>query len=266
MGLGTGFGSDYLKIGSVKLWQDGSIQGLTGALMEPYHNRPDWKGEMIMTQETLNALVEKYHGEDLQMAVHANGDGAIESVIQAFERADKVHQNRNLRHMIIHCQMASQDHIGRMKKMGLIPSYFVNHVYYWGDRHKSIFIGPERARRISPLNASLKEGLRFTLHSDLPVTPVDPLFSMYCAVNRITREGEVLGPEERISALEALKTYTTHAAYCSFEEDLKGSIEAGKLADFTILSDNPLTVPPETIKDVRVEGTVVGGRIVFGSD
>ena len=167
--------------------------------------------------------------------------------------------------MIIHCQTASDDHIRRMKKIGVVPSYFVNHVYYWGDRHVSIFLGPERARRIDPLNSSLKEGLLFTLHSDLPVTPVDPLFSIHTAVNRITRNGEVLGPEERISPLEALKTYTTHAAYCSFEEDVKGSIEVGKWADFTILSDNPLTVAPETIKDIRVEGTVVGGNVVCGN-
>jgi len=146
----------------------------------------------------------------------------------------------------------------------VVPSYFVNHVYYWGDRHVSLFLGPERAKRIDPQGSSMEEGLIFTLHSDLPVTPVDPLFSIHCAVNRITREGRVLGAEERIPPLKALKAYTTHAAYCSFEEDLKGSIEAGKLADFTVLSDNPLTVSPEGIKDIQVEATVVGGHGVFG--
>lgn len=166
--------------------------------------------------------------------------------------------------MIIHCQLASQEHIQRMKRLGVVPSYFVNHVYYWGDRHVSMFLGPERAQRIDPLASSMKEGLIFTLHSDLPVTPVDPLFSINCAVNRITREGQVLGAEERIPPLEALKAYTTRAAYCSFEEHLKGSIEVGKLADFVVLSDNPLAASPEGIKDIQVEATVVGGRVVFG--
>ncbi len=266
LGLGTGFGSEYLKMGCVKLLQDGSIQGLTGALTEPYHNKPDHRGDLIMPQETLDELVEKYHSAGLQIAIHANGDRAIESCLLAMERAQKLHPRRDHRHMIIHCQTATQDHIVRMKRLGVVPSYFVNHVYYWGDRHASLFLGPERAARISPLASSLKEGLIFTLHSDLPVTPVDPLFSIHTAVNRITREGKVLGAEECISPLEALKTYTTHAAYCSFEEDIKGSIEPGKLADFTVLSDNPLTILPEKIKDIKVLQTVVGGKILYESN
>jgi len=178
-GLGTGFGSEYLKLGGVKLFQDGSIQGLTGALMEPYYNRPGFRGELILSQETLDGLVNKYHGEGLQIAVHAR---AIESVIQAFEKGLQRHPCRDHRHMIIHCQLAIQDHIRRMKRLGVVPSYFVNHEYYWGDRHAAMFLGPERARQIDPLALSLKEGLIFTLHSDLPVTPVDPLFSIHCAV------------------------------------------------------------------------------------
>jgi len=140
--------------------------------------------------------------------------------------------------------------IGRLKQLAAIPSYFVNHVYYWGDRHTSLFLGPERARRIDPLGLSLKAGLIFSLHSDLQVTPVDPIFSIHNAVNRTNRDGELLGPEERISVLEALKAYTVNAAYCSFEEKVKGSIEEGKLADFAVLSDNPLAVKSEAIKDI----------------
>ncbi|MBT4510584.1 MAG: amidohydrolase [Chloroflexi bacterium] len=263
IGLGTGFGSEHVKIGSVKLLQDGSIQARTAALQEPYHDNPDCKGDLIMAQEALDELVEKYHRAGNQIAIHGNGSAAIESIILAMERAQAVFPRQDHRHMIIHCQTASMDHIVRMKRLGIVPSYFVNHTYYWGDRHYSMFLGPERASRISPLASSLKEGLVFTLHSDLPVTPIDPLFSMYCAVNRITREGMVLGPEERIPPLEALKTYTTYAAYCSFEEDVKGSIETGKLADFVILSDNPLDVEHDKIKDIDVLSTVVGGEMVF---
>jgi predicted amidohydrolase YtcJ len=265
LGLGTGFGSNFLKLGGVKLFQDGSIQALTAALTDGYLNKPDLKGDLILSQEVLNDLVEKYHSAGLQIAVHANGDRAIESVLQALERAQHLHPRNDHRHMLIHCQLASDDHIRRMKKLGVIPSYFVNHVYYWGDRHASLFLGPERAQRIDPLGSSMKEGLMFSLHSDLPVTPVDPIFSIHNAVNRTTRSGKLLGPAERISVFEALKTYTINAAYCSFEESIKGSIEEGKLADFAVLSENPLTVESGAIKDIRVEATTVGGRLVYGS-
>jgi predicted amidohydrolase YtcJ len=265
LGLGTGFGSEFLKLGCVKLFQDGSIQALTAALTEGYLNKPELKGDLILSQEILNDLVEKYHRAGLQIAVHANGDRAIESVLQALERAQHLHPRSDHRHLLIHCQLASDDHIRRMKQLAVIPSYFVNHVYYWGDRHASLFLGSERAQRIDPLGSSLKEGLMFSLHSDLPVTPVDPIFSIHNAVNRTTRDGELLGPAERISVLEALKAYTIHAAYCSFEEGIKGSIEEGKLADFVVLSENPLTMASEAIKDIRVEATTVGGRLVYGS-
>ena len=265
LGLGTGLGSEVLKLGCVKLFQDGSIQALTAALSEGYLNQPDLKGDLIQSQGALNDLVEKYHRAGLQIAVHANGDRAIESVLQAFESAQHLHPRSDHRHMLIHCQLASDDHIRRMKQLAVIPSYFVNHVYYWGDRHRSLFLGTERAQRIDPLGSSLKAGLMFSLHSDLPVTPVDPIFSIHNAVNRTTRDGELLGPAERISVFEALKAYTINAAYCSFEEGIKGSIEEGKLADFAVLSENPLTVASEAIKDIRVEATTVGGRLVYGN-
>ena len=265
LGLGTGLGSEVLKLGCVKLFQDGSIQALTAALSEGYLSQPDLKGDLIQSQGALNDLVEKYHRAGLQIAVHANGDRAIESVLQAFERAQHLHPRSDHRHMLIHCQLASDDHIRRMKQLAVIPSYFVNHVYYWGDRHRSLFLGTERAQRIDPLGSSLKAGLMFSLHSDLPVTPVDPIFSIHNAVNRTTRDGKLLGPAERISVFEALKAYTINAAYCSFEEGIKGSIEEGKLADFAVLSENPLTVASEAIKDIRVEATTIGGRLVYGS-
>ena len=264
LGLRTGFGSDFLKIGCVKLFQDGSIQGITAALKEGYHNRPDYTGDFIMPQEELNQLVDKYHRHGLQIAIHANGDRAIESVLVALEKAQQAFPRKDPRHMIIHCQTASDDQISRIKAVGAIPSYFVNHVYYWGDRHRDIFLGPERAGRIDPLGSSLRQGLKFSVHSDLPVTPVDPIFSMHTAVNRLTRSGQVLGSEERIPVMEALHTYTTHAAWCSFEEGIKGAIAPGMLADFAVLSENPLTVDPLKIKDIEVTATVIGGRPVYG--
>jgi len=262
--IGQGFGSERLKLGSVNLFQDGSIQGFTAALSQPYHTRTDFLGALIMPQESLDELVEKYHEMEFQMAIHANGDRAIESILIALEKADRLYPGHGAhRHMIIHCQTASDDQIRRIKELGVIPNYFVNHVYYWGDRHESIFLGPERARRIDPLKSTLDYGWKFVLHSNLPVTPVDPLFSMHTAVNRITREGKTLGPEERITPYEALKAYTTDAAFCSFEEKIKRSIEVGKLADFVVLSDNPLRVSPENIKEIQVLQTAVNGCKVF---
>ena len=168
--------------------------------------------------------------------------------------------------MIIHCQTASDDQIRRMKAIGVIPNYFVNHIYYWGDRHRSIFLGPERAARMDPLKTTLDQGLDFVLHSDMPVTPPDPIFSIHTAVNRITRQGEVLGADQRIPVYEALKTYTRNAAKCSFEEDRKGSIETGKLADFIVLSENPMAVAPENLKSITVEETVLAGKSVYRHD
>ncbi len=265
IGLGTRFGSKFLKLGSVKLFQDGSIQALTAALKKPYLNRPGFHGHVLIPQGTLNALVKKYHEAGLQIAIHANGDRAIESVLEAIEKAYEAHPRQDHRHMIIHCQLASQDHVRRMNRAGVIPSYFINHIYYWGDRHIAEFLGRRRAQTLDPLGSTVKENLLFTLHSDCPVTPVNPLFSIYTAVNRITRKGEVLGETERISVDQALKSFTIQGAYCSFEERLKGSIAPQKLADFVILSDNPLTVHPSAIKDIRIEATVVGGRIVYGT-
>ena len=265
-GTDTRFGSGRLRLGCVKLFQDGSIQALTAALEEPYQNAPGRRGDLVHPQDALDELVERYHSRGIQVAIHANGDRAIESTLQALERAQRLHPRDDARHLIIHCQLASRDQIRRMKRLGVIPSFFVNHVYYWGDRHVALFLGPERAARIDPLGTAVQEELIFTLHSDLPVTPVDPLFSMHCAVNRLTRNGRVLGPEERIHPLEALKAYSVYAAACSFEEDLKGSIEKGKLADFVVLSESPMRVRPESIKDIRVLKTVVGGRTVYLCD
>ncbi|MBF0529357.1 MAG: amidohydrolase, partial [Deltaproteobacteria bacterium] len=265
LGLGTGFGSPFLRLGGVKLFQDGSIQIQTAALLSPYHHRSDLSGELMMSQETLDELVMAWHLAGFQLAVHANGDRAIESVLTALEKSTAIDNRTDRRHMIIHCQLANIEQLARMKRIGVIPSFFINHVYYWGDRHASIFLGPERSARIDPLASAVKLGLPFTLHSDLPVTPVDPLLAMHNAVNRVTRQGVLLGKEECIGPWDALKAYTIDAARCSFEEDLKGSIKPGRYADFAILSADPLTVPPDTIKDIRVLTTVVGGRRVFGT-
>ena len=263
----TGFGNDHLKIGPAKIIVDGSIQGYTGWLAKPYYvpfkADSSYRGYPVTAPEKLNRLVLEAHKAGCQIAAHGNGDAAIDAILDAYQAAQKEFPRPDARHRIEHCQMAREDQLDRMAELGVCPSFFASHTYYWGDRHKAIFMGPQRAQRISPLKSALKRGLKFTLHSDCPVTPVSPLFCVFAAVNRITRNGEVLGPEYRLTPEEALRAVTTDAAWQTFDEKVKGSIEAWKLADFTILAENPLTVSPESIKDIKIEEVIIGGKSIY---
>ncbi len=205
------------------------------------------------------------HRAGFQIAAHGNGDAAIDAILDAYQLAQKEFPRADARHRIEHCQTAREDQLDRMAALGVSPSFFVSHTYYWGDRHKNIFLGPDRAKRISPLKSALKRGIKFSLHSDCPVTPVSPLFCVFAAVNRLTRNGEVLGSEFRLTPEEALRAVTADAAWQTFDERIKGSIEVGKLADFTILAENPLTVSPERIKDIKVKEVIIGGLSVFNT-
>ncbi len=265
-GFLTGFGDDRIKIGPAKIIGDGSIQGYTGWLTKPYH--VPFKGDKAycgypFTQpEQLNPLVAELHKAGYQIAIHTNGDAAIDAAIEAFRLAQEAHPRSNCRHRLEHCQAVREDQLDKIAKMGITPSFFVSHTYYWGDRHRDIFLGPERGVRISPLKSALKRGIRFSIHSDCPVTPVSPLFCVFAAVNRLTSGGHVLGPEFRLTVEEALRAVTIDAAWQTFEEDIKGTIEVGKLADFTILDQNPLKIAPEQIRNIQVQGVIIGGKQV----
>jgi predicted amidohydrolase YtcJ len=150
-----------------------------------------------------------------------------------------------------------------MQRLGVLASFFAVHTYFWGDRHRRLFLGPGRAQRIDPLNSALGREIHFALHSDCPVTPVSPLGSIWSAVTRITREGQILGPEQRILARDALRAFTLDAAYLAHEDHLKGSLVPGKLADFVVLDKDPLAIAAEQIKDIQVAQTVVGGEIIY---
>ena len=266
-GFVSGFGDDRLKLGGIKIVQDGSNQGFTGYFTEPYHTPfngdPEWRGYPARSREDLTAMVKGLHRAGYQIAIHGNGDAAIDDIIHAFREAQRDFPREDARHRIEHCQMVRKDQLDEIAELGITPSFFVGHVFYWGDRHRDIFMGPERAAGISPLKSSIDRGIRFTVHDDTPVTPVDPLQLIWVSVNRLTRSDQVLGPEERVSPLEAMRAMTIDAAWQNFEEDIKGSIEAGKLADLVILSDNPLTVDPLTIREIEVLETIVGGETVY---
>ena len=266
-GFVSGFGDDRLKLGGIKIVQDGSNQGFTGYFTEPYHTPfngdPEWRGYPARSREDLTAMVKGLHRAGYQIAIHGNGDAAIDDIIHAFREAQRDFPREDARHRIEHCQMVRKDQLDEIAELGITPSFFVGHVFYWGDRHRDIFMGPERAAGISPLRSSIDRGIRFTVHDDTPVTPVDPLQLIWVSVNRLTRSDQVLGPEERVSPLEAMRAMTIDAAWQNFEEDIKGSIEPGKLADLVILSDNPLTVDPLAIREIRVLETIVGGEAVY---
>lgn len=266
MGFFTGFGNDRLRIGALKLIHDGSIQAWTAALGEPYLGKPqDFKGYLWMNQDELDHKVSAGHEAGFQVSIHCNGDRAIESALSSIASAQRSFSRPGIRHRLEHCQLATDEQLDKIRDLGVVVSFFVQHTYYWGDRHMNIFLGPERARRIDPLNSALKRGIIFSLHSDCPVTPVNPIFGIWSAVNRQTRDGHILGPEERIGPLDALRAFTINAAYLSFDEKKKGSLEIGKEADMVVLTDDPLSVDLQAIKEILVEKTIIKGKIEYDS-
>lgn len=265
LGVVTGSKKGNIRIDAVKLYQDGSIQGGSGALLEPYYYDENKKGSLLFSQEEMERKIGEAHKAGFQVAIHANGDAAIESVIDAYESVLKKNPRLNHRHRIEHCQMVTDSQLDRMRDLGIIASFFVYHVYNWGDGHKNTFIGPERASRIDPLNSAAKRNIIFGLHNDTPVTDINPLISIWTAVNRKTKAGEILGKDQRISVEEALKSMTIDSAYLSFEENIKGSLAYGKLADMVVLSEDPTAIDMDEIKDIKVEMTIVGGKVVYKS-
>jgi predicted amidohydrolase YtcJ len=256
----------WLRVGAVKLVADGSIQGYTGYLSQPYHvppaGDPAYRGYPRIPRDELLARVERLHRAGFQVAVHGNGDAAIDDILDAFEAAQRAQPRPDARPVIVHAQMAREDQLDRMAALGAVPSFFVLHTWYWGDRHRERFLGPERAARISPAASAARRGIPFTLHADTPVAPMEPLRVVNAAVNRITTGGAVLGEEQRIPVLRALRAVTANAARQHFQEADRGSLEPGKLADLVILDRSPLA-DPAAIDRLRVVETIVGGRSVY---
>ncbi len=252
--------TDRFFCGPLKWTADGSIQGFTAALRWPGYCGDSDHAYLILDADTLIEQVTPYHRAGFQAAIHTNGDEATEQALRAIEHILTEHARPDHRHRLEHCQMASRSMFDKMARLGVGANLFANHIYYWGDIHRTRTMGADRARRMDAAATALAAGVVISLHSDHPVTPVDPLFSMWCAVNRVTRSGHVLGPHDRITAAEALQAVTLGSAYLIHRDDELGSLEVGKWADFTVLGDNPLTVDPMTLKDIPVRGTVVAGR------
>lgn len=262
--------NNHFKVQGTKIVADGSPQGKTAFFTEPFLTEvpgceKDCKGLPSISQKNLNELFVTAYADDNQLFIHSNGDATIDMVIAAHEYACKeLNQalDKDRRTIVIHSQFVRPDQLETFKKYNIEPSFFTNHAFFWGDEHVKN-LGKERAFFLSPIASAEKLGLKYTNHSDATVTPINPLFTVWTAVNRVSRSGEIIGPDERATPYQALKAITSHAAYEFFEEDQKGSLTKGKLADFVILDKNPIKVKPEKIKDIQVLQTIKEGNTVY---
>jgi len=255
----------YFNIGPHKLFADGAFQLQTAFLSAPYHKplNPDAPCGMSYTDQAgIEAQVHKLHTMGFQIHCHCNGDAGADMFLDAVEAALDQAPRHDHRHTVIHGQVLRDDQLKRMVHLGVTVSFFSAHIHFWGDRHYDTFLGPERATRISPAASAERFGLRFTLHNDASVTPTRPMHLAHCAVNRQTASGRVLGEDQRISVLSALKAQTIDAAWQVFQEAARGSITAGKLADLVILDANPLD-HPENLAHITVHQTIRRGQIAF---
>jgi predicted amidohydrolase YtcJ len=199
----------------------------------------------------------------VQMHIHVNADEASQVSLDACEAAARKYPWPGARHVFQHCQMMGPDQFARAAELGICTNIFANHIWYFGDQHVALTIGEDRASRMDATRAALDAGVHVAIHSDAPVTPMGPLFTAWCAVNRKTMSGRTLGEAQKITVEEALRLITLGAAYTLKLDDEIGSIETGKIADFAILGDDPTAVAPEALKDVPVLGTVSGGRVLL---
>jgi len=260
--------TDHYRIGGMKVTLDGSPQGRTAWRTQPYLLPPDGQGPdyagypAIADDSTVQAIFDKGFKNNWQILVHANGDAAIDQMIRTLRPNVEKYGIGDRRNTLIHGQYIREDQIGAFKELDVILSLFPLHTFYWGDWHKQI-IGDSLGNRISPVKTALEKGLKITIHTDAPVALPNLMRVVWTAVNRTSRSGAVIGETERLTPYEALQAITIWSAYQHFEEDRKGSLSPGKLADLVILDQNPLKVNPDAIKDIEVLETIKEGVTVY---
>lgn len=257
-----------LHIRGLKLTGDGSPQGKTAFLTQPYVVPPsgmpaDYRGYSTLSQEELNRWLAFAYSDDFQVIVHCNGDAAADQMIAAVRQAQAKYGRKDLRPVMIHAQMIRHDQVDAMAELGIIPSFFSAHTFYWGDWHIAETVGRDRAFGMSPAGYAYSKGMIFTNHTDAPVVPPNHFDAIWTAVQRKSRSGVVVGPDERIPVYAALQAVTLHAAFQHFEEREKGSIEVGKRADLIIVDRNPLTVDPDQLRKLTVLETIKDGRTIY---
>lgn len=256
----------HFKVGGYKIFLDGSPQGRTAWLRQPYAGEASYCGYNTLSDEQVESYLRQAIQDNMQLLAHCNGDAACGQYLAAGKKVAGGQAGRNgiasIRPVMVHAQLLGLDQLELVRELSIIPSFFIAHIYHWGDIHLRN-LGPERSNSISPAHSALKKGILYTFHQDSPVIVPDMLETVWCAVLRKTKEGRILGPEERISVLDALRAVTIHSAYQYFEERQKGSIAPGKKADFVVLNRDPLAVEPEALRDIQVLETIQGGRTIY---
>ncbi len=256
------------RIGGVKLTLDGSPQGKTAWLSQPYYVPPEgkpasYRGYPAVTEQQALDAVELAFRNDWQIEVHANGDAAIDLLIGAVREATVKHGAKDRRPVLIHGQTTRMDQLDDLKTLGVVPSLFPMHTFYWGDYHRASVLGPRRAEIISPCHSVLRRGMRFTTHHDAPVANPDSMRVLSATVTRRTRSGDILGADECVPVDIALKAMTLWAAWQHYEDDRKGSLAVGKLADLALLDANPLTIDPDRLAGIKVQAAYKEGEEVW---
>ena len=260
-GIGSGYGDDMIRIGAVKFSADGSASERTMSMSTSYQGKPDDFGILTMTQDEIYSAVDDAVAHDFRVGIHANGDVAINMVLNAYEKVLKDYKGINPRHRIEHCSLVNDELLGRIKAAGVIPTPFYTYAYYHGN--KWVDYGYEKMQSMFAHRSFLDAGIPVAPASDFTPGPFEPMMAIQSMVTRKDVRGRVWGPDQRISVSEAMRICTMHGAYASFEENSKGSLVAGKLADFVILEKDPHEVNPDKIIDINILRTVLGGRTTF---
>jgi hypothetical protein len=262
-GIMTGFGDEWIKFGATSEHTvDGSFSERTMALSTPYPGvQPPYQGNITEPQDELNAWVERVHRAGIQLNCHANGDVAIDMYLKAIERAQKLAPRADARPKITHCTLINDDLVRRIKAVGAVPAMFTTYAYYNSD--KFVFYGEELMKRCMAFRTLLDAGVPVAAGSDFSPGPFAPLMGIQGMVTRTGWDGKTWGANQRITVDEAIRVNTINGAYVSKEEAIKGSIVAGKLADYVVLAEDPHTVAKEKIKDIPIVRTVVGGEATY---
>lgn len=254
-----------LRIDHVKFVLDGSIQGFTARLHAPGYLPDDRKGIWVIAPEAFQEAFLAFHDAGFTVHVHCNGDEATELFLDTVEKALARHPRSDHRHTVTHSQLSTRAQYRRMAALGMCANIFANHIWYWGDAHRDLILGPDRASRMNAAATAVDLNVPISLHCDTPVTPLDALATVSIAATRTTSSGALLGEQERISVPDALHAMTLGSAYMLKMDHEVGSIESGKYADFAVLDRDPYVCEPQTVRDVVVQGTMVGGRAFDGA-
>jgi predicted amidohydrolase YtcJ len=251
-----------LKICGIKFFFDGAISARTAAVSEPYLDKPDFYGVMATTEEIATRILSSSYSKGYRVSCHANGDRAIDMYLKIMHKLQDEHPRKDPRNRDIHCTVINNKIVSKIKDLGILPTIFGAYPYYHGDKLIPAF-GEKRLENMFAARSFLDAGVKIAAHSDHPCSPFPPLMGIHALVNRTTKKGKPIGRSQKVSVIEALKLYTINAAYHSFDEDILGSIQVGKKADYVVLGEDILTIQPQKIIEIPILMTIIDGKIVY---